>query len=321
MALANRRPVVIDCDPGNDDALAILMAAAAPELDIYGITTVAGNVSATQTAANGLALADWLGIDAPVTAGARPLLRAYEPLDPTIMGAGGMGATHLPAPARELDPRTSVELLWDCVRAHAGSLEVLATGPLTNLALLLVEHPEARDMIRQIVLMGGSVNGGNATPAAEFNIYVDAEAARIVFRSGIPLTMVGLDVCYENRLVAADFDHLAAVGGDTGQFVSDLFFYPEGGPRPFPAKGTPVFDSLAAAALIDPSCVRCERLFVDVETTGELTYGQTVVDVRGRLGREPNVEVAMAFDHERYLELVEQSVLAVDLFAGGASRH
>ena len=302
------RPVVIDCDPGNDDALAILMVAAAPELSLCGISTVAGNVCAERAAANGLALASWLGLDVPVTKGAYPLVKPYEPLDPSIMGTGGLGATKLPEPSRSFDPRTSAELLWDCAREHAGSLEILATGPLTNLALLLREHPEARGMIKQIVLMGGSVSSGNTSPVAEFNIYTDAEAARVVFGSGIPLTMVGLDVCYEHRLVAADFDRLLACGGPMGQFVADLFFYPEGGPRPFTERGVPVFDSLAAAALIDPACVGAESYYVDVETKGELTYGQTVVDVRGRLHREPNVAVVTSCDHNRYLELVENAV-------------
>ena len=302
------RPVVIDCDPGNDDALAILMVAASPEVRLCGISTVAGNVPAERTAANGLALASWLGLDVPVTKGAYPLVKPYEPLDPSIMGTGGLGATRLPDPERSLDARTSVELLWDCAREHAGSLEVLATGPLTNLALLLTEHPEVRDMIKQIVIMGGSVSSGNTNPVAEFNIYTDAEAARVVFASGIPLTMVGLDVCYEHRLVAADFDHLLACGGELGQFVADLFFYPEGGPRPFTERGVPVFDSLAAAALIDPDCVGAESYYVDVETKGELTYGQTVVDVRGRLHQEPNVHVVTSCDHVRYLELVERAV-------------
>lgn len=306
---AVRRPVVMDCDPGTDDALAILMVVAAPEIDLLALTTVAGNVPAELTARNALALAEWLGLDVPVTAGARPLMRSYEPLDPKIMGTGGLGAAHLPEPTRTLDPRTSVELLYECALEHPGELEILATGPLTNVALLFAEHPDARELVRGVTLMGGSVNGGNTTPAAEFNIYTDAEAARIVFRSGVPLTMVGLDVCYQNRMRGADFERLARGYGELGRFVGELFFWPDGGARPFPEeRGVPVFDALAAAALIDPACVSCERLHVDVETAGELTYGETVVDVGGRLGLPANVDVVMGCDHDRFLALVEDSV-------------
>lgn len=312
-----RRPVVMDCDPGTDDALAILMVAAAPQIDLLALTTVAGNVPAELTARNALALAELLDLDVPVTAGARPLMRSYEPLDPKIMGVGGLGATRLPEPTRPLDPRTSAELLYELACRHPGELEILATGPLTNVALMLAEHPDARELVRGVTLMGGSVNGGNTTPAAEFNIYTDAEAARIVFRSGVSLTMVGLDVCYQNRLRGSDLASLAEKYGALGRFVGELFFWPDGGARPFPERGVPVFDALAAAALIDPACMSSEHLHVDVETAGELTYGETVVDVDGRLGLPANTDVVMGCDHERFLALVELSVR--ELASAGAS--
>ena len=301
------RPVVMDCDPGNDDALALLMLSAAPEVDLLAVTTVAGNVAAEVTARNALTLAEWLGLDVPVTQGAYPLMRPYEPHDPTIMGAGGLGRARLPEPARALDPRTSAELLYELARAHPGELEILATGPLTNVALLFMGHPDARELVRRVTLMGGSVAGGNTTPAAEFNIYADAEAARVVFRSGAPITMVGLDVSYQTRLQPADFERLLAAG-PRGRFVADLFFYPGGGPRPLPAAGVPVFDALAAAVLLDPDCARSGSYYVDVETAGELTYGETVVDVRGRLGRAPNADVVEALDRERLLALIERAL-------------
>lgn len=306
--MGKRRPVVVDCDPGTDDALAILMVAAAPELELTAVTTVAGNVSAEQTAANALALAEWRGLRVPVTAGASPLMRPHEPLDPTIMGTGGLGEARLPRPEGALDPRSSAELLYDRACEHAGELEVLAIGPLTNLALVLMEHPDARELLRRVVVMGGSVNGGNTTPVAEFNVHTDAEAARVVFRSGVPLTMVGLDVCYQNRLRGEDFARLADGHGELGRFVGDLFFWPGDESRPFPERGVPVFDALAATALIDEGCVETERLHVDVETAGELTYGETVVDERGVLGLPPNVDVVRSCDRGRFWELLERAV-------------
>ena len=304
----NGRPVVIDCDPGNDDALAIIMMAASPQVRIVGITTVAGNVAAETTASNALALASFLGIEAPVTAGAYPLMRPYMPLDTAIMGQRGMGAVRLPQPDIELDPRTSAQLLFDLCCAYPEGLEVLATGPLTNLALLFAEHPDSRDHISRIILMGGSVNGGNTSPVAEFNIHTDAEAARVVFRSGVPITMVGLDVCYQNRLLPEDFDELERIGGEFGQLVGRLFFYPGTPEKPFPAIGKPVSDSIAAAALLDPTCVSSVPLHVDVETVGELTYGETVVDVKDRLKLPPNADVVESCDKNRYLALVRHAV-------------
>lgn len=301
-------PVVIDTDPGNDDALAILVTAAAPGFRICGLSTVAGNVPAEVTARNALAIADAFGIDAPVTAGAHPLLHEYEPLDVSIMGVGGLGRTSLPEPGRELDPRTSVELLYDVACREAGALHVLALGPLTNLALLLREHPDAREKIAHITVMGGSLGAGNVTPRAEFNVHTDAEAARVVFGAGIPLTMVGIEPCRATRVRSEDFERICAGGGRAARFVGDLFFWPGDEGRPFPERGVPIYDALAAASLVDPACVRCERYHVDVECKGELTYGETVVDVDGRLGLAPNAEVALEPDCERFLSLLERTV-------------
>jgi inosine-uridine nucleoside N-ribohydrolase len=306
--MVSKRPVIVDCDPGNDDALAILMVAAAPNIKLVALSTVAGNLPPSRTAKNALLLADWLGLKVPVTSGSYPLLRKYKPLDPSIMGAAGLGSSHLPESSRQLDPRTSVELLYDYAKTYAGELEILATGPLSNIALLLMEHPDACKLIRQIVFMGGSIDGGNTSPVAEFNIHEDAEAARIVFHSGIPLTMVGLDVCYKNRMKAEDFRLLMKEGGRIGNFVGELFFYPGTIDKPFPSYGIPVFDSLAAAVIIDSDCATYKFLHVDIETTGEFTYGETVVDIKNRLGLDANTNVVMSCDRKRYLELVLQAV-------------
>lgn len=191
-------------------------------------------------------------------------------------------------------------------------MDILALAPLTNIALLLLQYPDIRKDIRRIVLMGGAVESGNMTPRTEFNIYTDAEAARIVFRSGIPLTMIGIDVCGKTAVTAADMEKLTAHGGKAAKFVADMMFYPGDAAHPFPEQGILIYDALAAAALIDPGCVTTYPYYVDVETKGELTYGETVVDVHGFLKKEPNVDVAMESDTGRFLDLMAKTIAHYD---------
>lgn len=307
-----KQKVIIDCDPGNDDGMAILMACAAPNLEVLGISTVAGNLNAETTARNAQMLTEYFGIRLPITAGAYPLMKEYEPLDVSVMGESGLGRAVLPTPQKPLDPRTSVELLRDTIEAHPGEVDILALAPLTNIALLLLQYPAIRKDIRRIVLMGGAVESGNMTPRTEFNIYTDAEAARIVFRSGIPLTMIGIDVCGKTAVTAADMERLTAHGGKAAKFVADMMFYPGDAAHPFPEQGILIYDALAAAALIDPACVTTYPYYVDVETKGELTYGETVVDVHGFLKKEPNIDVAMESDTGRFLELMAKTIAHYD---------
>jgi purine nucleosidase len=306
------RKVVLDCDPGNDDALALMMLAADPGADLLAVTTVAGNVDRDMTAENALALVGWLGLDIPVAKGAGPLLEPYERLSASLMGPRGLGVASLPAPSGKLSPKGSSELLWELVQAYPGELEILATGPLTNLALLLREHPEAAAKICRICLMGGSRGAGNTTPRAEFNIHTDPEAAQIVFASGIPLTMVGLEVGYAHRLCPRDFVRLIEAAPSLGAFVGSLFFYPGTPEKRLGERGWPVFDSLAAACLLVPEAAQTASWHVAVECRGELTRGETVVDERGRLGLAPNCDVVLDFPHERYLALVEESLCALE---------
>lgn len=307
-------PVIIDCDPGTDDALAILMVAAAKNIELKAITTVAGNLNKSMTSYNARKIADYFHINVPISEGAYPIMKKYEPLDVSICGVSGLGDAVLPEPKVLIDKRTSVQLLYQCALEAKGELQILATGPLTNLALLLSEYPDARSLIKKIVLMGGAVDGGNLTPKAEFNIYTDAEAAKIVFQSGIPITMVGLEVCYDTPIYKEELRKLLARPGKVIDFIAGILYYPGNETRPFPEEGLFIYDALAAAALINPEIAKVNAYYVDVETKGEITYGQTVVDIHNYLNQKPNTLVVEQIDKLKYLTMVEETI---QFFQGG----
>jgi inosine-uridine nucleoside N-ribohydrolase len=307
-------PVVIDCDPGTDDALAILMVAAAKNIEIKAITTVAGNLNKSMTSYNARKIADYFNIKVPIGEGSYPIMKKFEPLDISICGESGLGDAILPEPTKEIDKRTSVQILYQCALEAKGDLQILASGPLTNIALLISEYPDIRPLIKKIVLMGGAVDGGNITPKAEFNIYTDAEAAKIVFQSGIPLTMVGLEVCYQTPVFKEELGRLVEKGEKASDFIAGIMYYPGNETRPFPEEGLFIYDALAAAVLIDPTIMEANSYYVDVETKGELTYGQTVVDVHNYLNQKPNTLVAERIDKIKYLNMLKDTIT---FFQGG----
>jgi purine nucleosidase len=302
------RPCILDCDPGHDDAVAMLLAAASRELDLRAITTVAGNGTLDKVTYNARRVCTLGGIrDVPIAAGAdRPLVRELETAA-HVHGASALDGPALPEPDVALDPRPADQLIAD-VAGTGGTGEpvtLIAVGPLTNVATALDRHPELAGTLREIILMGGSTGRGNHTPYAEFNIYVDPEAAARVFESGVPLTMVGLNLTHQAlatpdvvaSLLALDTDLARVVAGWMTYFGStyeDLWGL--GGP--------PVHDACAVALAIDPTLVRREEAFVAIETEGRWTRGATVVDLHRRLGRPPNARVATDLDAERFWDLV-----------------
>lgn len=303
-----KTPIVMDCDPGTDDALAMLMVAAAENIELKAITTVAGNLNKSMTSYNARKITDYFGINVPIGEGAYPLMKKFEPLDVSINGVSGLGDAVLPEPIREIDQRPSVQILYEEAVKAKGELQILATGPLTNVALLISEYPECRKLIKRIVLMGGAVSGGNLTPKAEFNIYTDAEAAKIVFQSGIPITMIGLEVCYATPVYKEDLRKLLENGGKTSEFIAGIMYYPGNEQKPFPEEGLFIYDALAAVAIIDPEAVKAENYYVDVETRGEITYGQTVVDVNHYLNQKPNTLVAFECDKNKFLKMIQNTI-------------
>jgi inosine-uridine nucleoside N-ribohydrolase len=292
--------IILDCDPGHDDAIALLLALGSPEVELAGVTTVSGNQTIEKTTANALRLLEFLDrTDVPVARGAdRPLVRERFVAD-YVHGESGLDGPDLPAAQGSPVAEHAVEFL---ARNVAGTT-LVATGPLTNVALLLALHPGARP--DEIVLMGGAIGEGNVTPAAEFNIWADPEAARRVFESGIPTTMVGLDVTHQALITPAHNERLRGAGkaGKLTAELVDFYFrfhsevYPELG-------GSPMHDPVALAHVIDPGFLEIADAFIEVDCAWDAGRGRTNVDARGRGGKAPNAKVATGIDRERFLELL-----------------
>ena len=304
-------PIVIDTDPGIDDALAIMLAAASPEVEIRGLVAVAGNVGIDDTSANAAALADLLRLDCPVGRGASgPLRRRDATAAHDVHGADGLGGHRLPASARTLEP--GIALLARLIDESAEPVTVVPIGPLTDIALLMDERPAAARRIGRIVLMGGGARDvlGNVTPVAEFNVWFDPDAAARVFAFGVPITMIGLNATHQATVGRAHLLRLFASGGPVADLVGRLL---DGyhGTDADGRGGMPQHDSLAVAAVVDPAVVTTVPAFVDVEDRGRLTSGMTVVDESGRFGAI-NAEVAVHVDVERFRDLLDTRLSALD---------
>ncbi|PYX33648.1 MAG: nucleoside hydrolase [Acidobacteria bacterium] len=299
-AAAARGPfrVIIDTDPGVDDALALLLAMRSPELKIEAITPVAGNVPLELTLPNALRLVEIAGrTDIPVAAGARaPLLRRLVTAT-YAHGENGLGGAVFPEPTTKPVSESASEYIRHIVRKYPHEVTLITLGPLTNIATALNSDPELAGMVRGLTMMGGSLSGGNITPAAEFNIYVDPEAARIVFQSGIPITMVGLDVTRKTSLTEEHVRVLEAAQNPASQAAAKIGrnAINHNRDRGF-LVGPNMHDSLAVAAFLDPTILKWQDYYVDVEVAGELTAGETLgySPVAGDLKRRPGMEKDLA---------------------------
>lgn len=302
------RRILLDCDPGHDDAIAILLAAGAPEIELAAITTVSGNSSIEKVTRNALAIAELAGLDdVPVARGAgRPLVRAVE-FAPSIHGDSGLDGPVLPEPRRSLDPRHAVTLIVETVMASdPGTLTLVPTGPLTNIALAARIEPRIVDRVREVVLMGGGVHAGNWSATSEFNIVADPEAAHVVVNAGWEVTMVGLDATHQALATPEVRERLAAVGTRSARVVGELLdFY---GGAYLASQGfsaPPVHDPVAVAHVLDPTLLEVRRAPLDVELRGELTVGMTVADLRATAPEGTTTSVALAVDSARFWSHVE----------------
>jgi purine nucleosidase len=304
-------PTILDCDPGHDDMVAILLAAAHPRIDLLAITTVAGNGTLERTTHNARAVCSLAAIRAvPIAAGAPGPLVGTLRTAAHVHGESGLEGAELPDPDVPLAPEHAVDLMARLLREAAEPLTLVPTGPLTNVALLLRTYPELADRVREIVLMGGSTDVGNVEPLAEFNIHVDPEAAEVVFSSGLPVTMCGLNVTHQALATEAVLDRLRALGTPLADTVVRLLgFFRDRYRDLWGLPAPPVHDPVAVARVIDPELVRCEEAHVAVELHGTHTRGATVCDRFGVRGRTPNARVAVELDAPRFWELI---VAAVD---------
>jgi inosine-uridine nucleoside N-ribohydrolase len=302
-------PILIDCDPGHDDAMALLLALASPELELVGVSTVHGNTTLENTTVNALKILELAGrTEIPVARGAdRPLTR--EPrVASHVHGASGLDGPDLPDPTTEIVDRHGVDFLADTLRAAPAPITLIPTGPLTNIALLLAQHPDITDKIERIVLMGGAIAEGNITPAAEFNIWVDPEAAARVFASDVDTTMVGLDVTHRALMTPAHADQLKE-SGRVGEVVAELFaFYNQFHSRVYDLPGSPVHDALAVAHVIRGDLLTTKHCHVAVDCASELCRGRTVVDLWHVTGNDGNAHVATEVEATTFIDLLVERI-------------
>lgn len=310
------RQLILDADTGVDDALAIILACRSPELDLRAITAVSGNVHVDKTSVNALKVLEVLGVSRiPVAKGAsKPLLRDLE-ISEDFHGKDGLGDSHLDPPKLQLDKRHAVDLLIEETATNPKSITVVATGPLTNIATVILREPQFVQNVRELVMMGGAYGVttygcGNANPAAEFNIYVDPEAASIVFKSGIPLTAVGLDVTTDptSRLTRELYQKIEQTGSPPAKFAALIT-------KQLMSKYgfIHLHDPMAVAVAADPSLVTTKKYHVEIETKSDLTRGQTVTDRRHWLPesyrKTPNTNVCTSIDGERFVEMFMNRII------------
>jgi inosine-uridine nucleoside N-ribohydrolase len=298
-------PVLLDCDPGHDDAIALLLGLASQELDLLGVTTVAGNQILEKTTANALRVLEFVGrADIPVAAGAdRPLVRDRF-VATYVHGESGLDGPDLPPPSGTTVDTHAVDFLAERLLASPSRVTLVPTGPLTNIALLLARHPEAANRVDRIVLMGGAIAEGNVTPAAEFNIWADPEAAHRVFTSGLDVTMIGLDVTHKALMTPAHADRLRG-SGRVGRLVAELFdFYHRFHAETYGFPGSPIHDAVAVAHVARGDLVETLARAVVVDRGGELSRGRTYVDLWLRTEWPVNAHVAVNIDSAGFLEFL-----------------
>ena len=306
--------IIIDCDTGTDDAIALVAALNSPDIDLRAITTVSGNVDLCYTAPNSLNLARMLGFPVKVAKGApQPILRdlhkirlmdADEAGGLPTHGQTGMGDVVLPECGEPFYEKNAVETIWEEAQACGGELEIVAVGPLTNIAHALMVYPQLKEgLIKKISFMGGAAYGGNTTAVAEFNILCDPEAARIVLRSGIPLVLVGLDVTEKAAVPDEDCEIIRQMGTKDAVLVADILDFMRMRRDEFGGEDTLMHDALALAAAVLPGVVSGHDYYVDVECAGEYTFGHTYVQKDHRLTNSaPNCWVAEEVDMKCFMD-------------------
>ncbi len=308
------KKVLIDCDPGHDDMIALMLACASDKLEVLGVTTVAGNQEGEKTFNNALKILTLIDRkDVPVARGFdKPILRELVTA-PEIHGVSGLDGADLPIPEVRPSNLHAVDFIINALLESDEKLYLIPTGPLTNIGVALLREPRIKKKIERIVLMGGAAFDSNITPAAEFNIYVDPEAAKIVFESGLPLTMVGLDVTNKAIFSFKDIDRLEKFNGKVSKVVAPLLrFFAKANHEFFGFKGAPLHDPLAVSYIIDNTILDTKFLHVDIETYGQFTRGQTVVDIYGVTKKVLNAEVALGLDVGKFRDFIFRAIKILD---------
>lgn len=304
--------IIIDCDPGHDDALAIMLALASPELEVLGITVTYGNVGLENTTRNALIVRELCRSSVPVFAGAdRPLLRERISAE-SVHGTSGLDGPELPEPTGGLETKRAAEFIIESVLANPDQVTLVPVGPLTNIALAMRLEPRIVPQIKRIVLMGGDVFLGNWTPAAEFNIVCDPHAAKIVFGSGAPIVMFGLNVTHQVLATPPRVERLRALGTRVADATVGLLeFFKLAYQRRYGFDGPALHDPCTIAYLINPALFSLKAMHVEIETFDGPSFGRTVCDYWGVLGQPTNAEVALEADAAGFFELLTERIKAL----------
>ncbi|WP_313892066.1 nucleoside hydrolase [Psychrobacillus sp.] len=315
-------PVIIDCDPGIDDVMALTLAFAHPELDIKLITTEPGNQTQAKTIHNALAFTSYMKQDIEIARGLdAPFFRKLE-IAAEVHGDNGLGDVQFPEPTIQLSNRTAIEAMKETLIASEEQIVLIATGPLTNIGALLLAHPEVKSKIKYISYMGGAAVGGNMSPTAEFNVYVDPHAAEIVFQSGIPIVMSGLDVTHKAYVTLEELDRIEAIGSDFAHKVAAMLrFYVHAAKQT--AFHSPEFenrirlhDLCAVSYVLTPELFEGDDCYVAIEIEGKYTAGTTVVDYEQRTGLPHNVKVLHTVHREKFVEQFMDAVKVMSRHIG-----
>ncbi|MFW5892874.1 MAG: nucleoside hydrolase [Bacillota bacterium] len=304
-----KRPIILDCDPGHDDAIAMLLAWNNPALELRGITVATGNQTLEKTGKNALNVCDYLGIDVPVALGCpRPLLRELQ-IANDIHGESGLDGVDFQPHEKTYDPRHAIDFMIETLLASETPITIVTTGPMTNLAMALRKHPGIEPHIKEVVLMGGSYGYGNVSPAAEFNILVDPEAAHIVFSSDLKVTMVGLDATRQVLVLPEVVKRMEKINNKASDlFVRLMKVFNENQRKIFGLPGGPLHDPLTIAYLTDPSVLTTKHVHCSIDLSHGVSHGRTNCDMFAYQGKTPNTHVARTVDVAKFWDLIEEAI-------------
>lgn len=304
------KKVILDCDPGHDDAIAMLLATRADNIDLIGVTTVAGNSELHHTVNNALRVLNYADVyDIPVYAGcSKPMMRdLYRLTGAVIHGEDGLGGPEIPAPTQKPEEKHAVDYLVDTLMESEEQITLVAVGPLTNIAMAMIKEPRIKDKIDKLIIMGGAIiEPGNITSAAEFNIYVDPEAAKVVFNSGVEIYLNTLDVTMKAVFLEKDINEMVESGNKISKIVGELLIFFAGTHvEHFGFLACPIHDALCIGQLIDPTLLSHKKVFCDVSLHDELTLGETVADLWNITGKEPNIYMATDVDVDKFKTMIK----------------
>lgn len=306
-------PIFIDCDPGHDDAIALLLAVGSPTVNLLGVTTCFGNCAVEDATRNALRILTLAGVThIPVAQGASGPLSGELALGNYVHGTSGLDGPDIPEPGFALSDLTAVELMKQVIESSTEKVTLVVTGPMTNAAQLLRDYPQIKSQIAEVIFMGGSTNGGNHTPSAEFNTFADPEALQEVIDSGLPIRMVGLNLTHQALATPEVVERMRNMNHPLGQVCAEwMGFFGSSYKSVWSFQSPPVHDPCTVAALINPDVIDWQKSFLAVELEGRWSRGETIVDLHNRYEREPNAEIAITLDRDAYWNLVLDSIDAL----------